>query len=394
MRSTAVCLAHDYLTQRGGAERVALIMADAFEGAPLHTTLYDPAATFPEFARVDVRASALNRVGALRSRYRMAMPLLAPTVSGMKVDADVLITSSSGWAHGIGVTGRKVVYCHAPARWLYQTDRYLGRHASTDLRSRLHRAPAAMMLGALSSGLRSWDMRAAQSAHRYLANSTVTRNAILDAYGIEAEVLPPPPALLPDGPELAVDGVEPGYFLCVARLLPYKNVDVVIDAVRRVPGARLVVVGDGPELPRLRRIAEHTPSVQLLGRVPDEQLRWLYRNSTALVAASYEDYGLSPLEAATFGRPSVVMRAGGYLDTVVPGQTGVFFARPEADQIAEAMQFADVVPWDEQVLTAHAARFGAERFQARLREIADEERASLYVRPAATPLQRPLSLAA
>jgi glycosyltransferase involved in cell wall biosynthesis len=389
MPNAAVCLAHDYLTQRGGAERVALIMAEAFAGAPLHTTLYEPGSTFPEFEQVDVRASSLNRIAALRSRYRAAMPLLARTVSGMKVDADVLITSSSGWAHGIGVTGRKVVYCHAPARWLYQTDRYLGRHASSDLRSRLRRAPAAVVLGALGRGLRAWDMRAARSAHRYIANSTVTRDAIRDAYGIEAEILPPPPALLPDGPELAVEGVEPGYFLCVARLLPYKNVDVVIEAVRRVPGARLVVVGDGPELPRLRRIAEQTPCVQLLGRVPDEQLRWLYRNSSALVAASYEDYGLSPLEAAAFGRPSVVMRAGGYLDTVVPGQTGVFFARPEAEQIAEAMQFAGAVPWDERVLTAHAARFGVERFQARLREIADEERAILHGRPAA-----PLSLAA
>lgn len=353
-------------------------MAEAFDAAPLHTTLYDPAGTFPEFGDLDVRASALNRVGVLRSRHRLALPLLARTVSAMRVDADVLLASSSGWAHGIPTTGRKVVYCHAPARWLYQQDRYLGAHAGATTRQRLRRAPATVGLATMGSALRRWDQRAAASAHRYLANSTVTRDAIRAVYGIEAEILPPPPALLPGGPESPVDGVEAGYFLCVARLLPYKNVDAVIDAVARIPGARLVVVGDGPELPRLRARAAVLPGVRLLGRVGDEQLRWLYRNCAALVAASYEDYGLSPLEAAAFGKPSVVMRAGGYLDTVIDGHTGVFFGRPVADEIASAMEFAGALDWHQPLLRAHAATFSAARFQNRLREIVAEEQALLH----------------
>lgn len=372
-------LAHDYLTQRGGAERVVLSMADAFPSSPLHTTLYDPAGTFPEFARVDVRASRLNRSKVLRARHRLAMPLLARTVSGMKVDSDVLLTSSSGWAHGISTTGRKVVYCHAPARWLYQQDRYLGAREAEDARSRIRRAPATALLRALGSGLRRWDSKAALSADRYLANSTVTRDAIRAAYGIEAEILPPPPALLPDGPEREVEAVEPGFFLCVARLLPYKNVDAVIDAVGRVSGARLVVVGDGPEATRLAARAAANPGVRLLGRVDDEQLRWLYRNCTALVAASYEDYGLSPLEAAAFGRPSVVMRAGGYLDTVVDGRTGLFFERPVADDIAPALEVAAAASWSTDVMRTHAAAFSAERFQARLNEVVTEERSRGFV---------------
>lgn len=157
--------------------------------------------------------------------------------------------------------------------------------------------------------------------------------------------------------------------------------DAVFDAVAWVPGARLVVVGDGPELPRLRARAAAVPGVGLLGRVGDEQLRWLYRSCAALVAASYEDYGLSPLEAAAFGKPSVVIRAGGYLDTVIDGHTGVFFARPVADEIASALEFAAVLPWHEQVLRTHAAAFSAERFQARLREIVAEERALLHQVP-------------
>jgi len=363
-----VALAHDYVTQRGGAERVVLNMAAAFDDAPLYTTLYDPAGTFPEFAGLDIRVSPLDRIGVLRRAHRLAMPLLAHTVSNMTVDADVLLVSSSGWAHGMRTSGRKIVYCHTPARWLYQRDRYLGAG---------RRGPAAvaasLALDGLGRRLRQWDRAAALSADRYLANSTVTRDAIKQVYGIEAQVVPPPPALLPDGPQIAVDGTEPGFLLCVARLLPYKNVDAVIDAVAQMPGARLVVVGSGPDSGRLAAKAATTSGVKLLGRVDDAQLRWLYANCSALVAASYEDYGLSPLEAASFGKPSVVLRAGGYLDTVIDGRTGVFFDEPMPGQVAAALDAAASVPWDERVLCAHAETFSADRFEARLREIVAAE---------------------
>ncbi len=229
--TAGVALAHDYATQRGGAERVALVMAQAFPGAALYTTLYEPATTYPEFAALDVRPSGIDRIGVLRRHHRAALPFLAPAVSGTApIDADVLLASSTGWAHGFRTTGRKVVYCHAPARWLYQSDRYVGGGA----RALAYRGA----LGALGPSLRRWDRAAAASADRYLVNSTTTAAAVRETYGIDAEVLPPPPALTPGGPETPVPGLEPGFVLCVARLLPYKNVDVVIDAVQAVPGLR------------------------------------------------------------------------------------------------------------------------------------------------------------
>ncbi len=356
------------MTQRGGAERVALIMAEAFPGAPLYTTLYDPDGTFAEFSRLDLRVGPLNRVGVLRRDHRLALPVLAPAVSATRVDADVLLASSSGWAHGMRCTGRTVVYCHAPARWLYQSQRYLGAAAGGSA-ARFRRAAAAGAVRVLGSGLRRWDRAAARRADRYLANSTVTRDAIHSAYGIDAEIVPPPPALSPDGPTEAVAGIEPGYLLCVARLLPYKNVDAVM-AAAEIAGQRLVVVGDGPQLDTLR--AQAGPDIRLLGRVPDEQLRWLYARCAALVAASYEDYGLSPLEAAGFGRPTVALGAGGYLDTVVPGRTGLFFPRPVPADIAAALRGLPAAGFSEQTLVEHAAGFSAQRFQQRLREVVAE----------------------
>jgi len=356
-----VALVHDYLTQCGGAERVVLELSAAFPGAPLYTSLYAPDRTFPEFVRVDVRTLDLNRVSLLRRRHRAALPVLAPAFSRLHVRADVAVCSSSGWAHGAQVDGRKVVYCHTPARWLYVQDRYL----------RTGWSAARLAMTALAPSLRRWDRRAALTADRYLANSTVVRDRIRAAYGVDAEVVPPPPALDPAGPAAPVDGLEPGFFLCVARLLPYKNVDAILAAFADLPDERIVVAGDGYDAARLARGAPGNAC--FVGAVDDIGLRWLYGASRGVVGASWEDYGLTPLEAASFGRPSAVLRAGGYLDTVVADGTGVFFDAPAPAAIANAVRSVAARDWDADALRSHAAAFSKERFASRLRAIVEEE---------------------
>ena len=228
------------------------------------------------------------------------------------------ICSSSGWAHGAQVTGAKVVYCHNPARWLYQRDQYLAGS------SRL----SAAGLAVLAPALRRWDRRAAATADRYLVNSRAVRARVADVYGIDADVVPPPVDIDVDGPRRAPAGVEPGFLLCVSRLLPYKNVGAVVEAFARRPDQRLVVVGTGPLADELAAAAP--PNVTFLGRVDDDELRWLYGACLGLVAASYEDFGLTPVEAAAFGRPTAALRWGGFLDTIVEGETGVLLRRARA----------------------------------------------------------------
>jgi glycosyltransferase involved in cell wall biosynthesis len=282
----------------------------------------------------------------------------------MRVDADVVLCSSSGWAHGVRTDGAKVVYCHAPARWLYQRDAYLAQSGRG----------AAAALGVLAPALRRWDRRAAATADRYLVNSTRTQGLVREAYGIDAEVLFPPHGVDPHGPQRPVDGVEPGSLLCVSRLLAYKNVDAVLGAVAARPTDHLVVVGAGPDRDRLRSLAP--PNVTFLEGIDDDQLRWLYATSRALVAASYEDFGLTPIEAAAFGTPSIVLRFGGYLDTVVDGETGLQFAEPDPRAIRNAVDRLDLEPLDPAVIRRHAARFAPERFHEALRLVVEDARAA------------------
>ncbi|MHB8185483.1 MAG: glycosyltransferase [Dermatophilaceae bacterium] len=158
------------------------------------------------------------------------------------------------------------------------------------------------------------------------------------------------------GPREPVEGIEPGFLLTVARARGYKNTDVVIDAMDRLAGERLAVVGDTRESARVRGV----------GRVSDAQLRWLYGNCRALVSASYEDFGLTPSEANAFGRPAVVLRAGGFLDTLVEGVTGVFIEEPTAAAVADAGALHSV---NRDAVRAHAQRYSEAAFADRMREI-------------------------
>jgi len=350
-----VAIVHDYLTQRGGAERVVLSMLRAFPDAPLYTSVYWPEGTFDEFRDVDIRTMPLNRVSLFRRYHRLALPLYARAFSALEVDARVVLCSSSGWAHGVRATGHKVVYCYAPARWLYQSDRYLRRSW----------APSRMVLAGLKRRLVAWDRAAAASADRYLTLSAVVRERIGNAYGIDAAVLHPPSGMNTDGPRTPIDGITPGFYLCVSRLLAYKNVEQVIEAFGDLDDRRLVIVGRGPDAARLRRSAG--PNVQFLATVDDAALRWLYAAARGLVGVAHEDYGLTVLEAASFGTPVVALRGGGYLDTVVDGVTGVFVDEPEPAAISRAIRRFDDVAWDHEDIRAHAARFSEQAFVEGLR---------------------------
>ncbi|SDB79859.1 Glycosyltransferase involved in cell wall bisynthesis [Raineyella antarctica] len=359
-----IAIAHDYLTQRGGAERVVLSLVRAFPNATLHTTIYNPDTTYPEFRDVRIITSPLNRVAAFRADPRLALPLLPFASNGMHIDADVVIASSSGWAHGFPTTGRKLVYCHNPARWLYQPEDYHGDSGRF--------SPKRLAMRALGDPLRRWDLRAALRADKYLGNSRVVVERITRTYGIRADLVPPPHSIDATGDQEPVPGLadwQDRYHLVVSRLMPYKNVDRALEAFADLPDERLVVVGAGPLADQLRAAAP--PNVRMVSGLTDAQLRWTYAHATALVAPSHEDFGLTPLEAASFGKPTLALHAGGYLDTINPAVNGVFFEAPAAGAIRKAVVRAGLHTWDPAAIRAHADLFSEQRFIARLQREVD-----------------------
>lgn len=358
-----IAIAHDYLTQRGGAERLVLSICKAFPDAEVHTLFYEPDQTYPEYRSMRIRTSPLNRIGIFRRDPRLALPLLSFFASRMRIDADVVVASSSGWAHAFPTRGRKLVYCHSPARWLYLPEDYLGDAGRLD--------PKRIALAVLTPFLKRWDLSAAMTADHYWGNSSVVRERIRRVYGIDAPTLFPPFSPdIADGetetiPQLAgwagADGAEGGHYLVVSRLQPYKHVDVVIEAFRAMPDKRLLVIGKGPEKERLHAMAPD--NVRLVEGLTDAQMRWAYANSTALVAASHEDFGLTPLEAGAHGKPVVALRAGGYLDTIREGVNGVFFDEVSPTAIAAGVQALEQQgPWSAGAIRDHIESFAESRF--------------------------------
>ncbi|WP_285031543.1 glycosyltransferase [Mycolicibacterium sp. lyk4-40-TYG-92] len=364
-----VAIAHDYLTQFGGAEKVVLSMTKAFPDAPLYTMLYDPELTYPEFADLDIRVSALNKVGLARKYHRAALPIYPRVAESMYVDADVVLASCSGWSHGFRTNGKKLIYCYNPARWLYQTEAYLGDHANPIKR---------LGLKLTKKRLLDWDRRQALAADKYLAISTMISGYVKKAYDIDAEVMFAPVAM---SRSYAVEPVEEledkvdlgdpdgSFYLVVCRLLPYKNVDVI---VRAFAGSdrQLVVVGNGPEAERLRSMK--TDNVTMLHNLTDGQMAWLYKNCRALMSSSFEDYGLTPIEAGVWGRPSVALRFGGFLDTIDEGTTGLYFDEPQPDSVREALDRFESATWDQEKIKHHVSQFTEDAFSARLHEAVDK----------------------
>lgn len=306
--------------------------------------------------------SPLNRIRFFRRHHRVALPLLPWAISRLAPEADVVVVSSSGWSHGVRTPkrGRKLVYCYTPARWLYQSEDYLGGAPS--------RSPIGWALAVLRPWLKRWDVRSARSADGYLAISRVVRERIADHYGLPATVLAAPVTLdinRPTEPIAALaDWADTGYHLIVSRLLPYKNVEVVARAFRE-SGRRLVIIGSGPEAEQIDAVKG--PHTRMLSDLSDGQMLWAYEHATAIVAPSREDFGLTPLEGGLYGKPTIALRHGGYLDTIAEGHTGVFFDEPTVAAINAAVTAADAITWDAEAIRRHTATFAEERFLNALR---------------------------
>jgi glycosyltransferase involved in cell wall biosynthesis len=271
-----------------------------------------------------------------------------------KIDADIVIASSSGWGHMARSTERtlKVVYCHTPARWLY------GRqHMSTGPASARERA-----LTPAGGVFRRMDRRAAQRADMYIANSETVRKLIRACYGINASVIHPPVDVSRFRPTQRGERL-----LVVSRLLPYKHVDVIVRVAGRL-GIGLDVVGTGPQLAELAGRA--APSVAFHGTVGDAELIDLMEGCRAVCVMGEEDFGIVAVEAQAAGKPVIALGRGGSLESVVPGWSGAFFSDGSDDAVAAAIRACDLIDTPPEMIAERVGRlFSSHTFAKQLTEV-------------------------
>lgn len=343
----SVAIVHDYLNQPGGAERVVLAMAGMWPDAPIYTSLYRVDSTFPAFGATEVRVSPLDLV-PIDHGFRNLFPLYPAAFRSLGVlSEDVVISSSSGWAHSVRTAPHTfhAVYCYTPARWLYGGE-YMGATRRN------------MALRPFIGALRSWDRGAAKRAHLYIAISQEVRGRILRQYGVDAPVVYPP---------VDVDRFRPSErgerLLVVSRLLPYKRVDVIVDTATRY-GIELDVVGTGPALDELRRRAGQ--SVHFHGRVSDKAVNELMNGCRALCLPGKEDFGITPVEANAAGKPVIAFGAGGALETIEEGVTGAFFTRYRTEDVLDTIRRCDLITAGPEEIAGMARRFSRHAFERRL----------------------------
>jgi glycosyltransferase involved in cell wall biosynthesis len=351
-----VALVHDYLNQRGGAERVFAHIAEAYPEAPVYTALYDARATGDVIDGSRVRASYLNRIPGSSRFFRYLAPLYPRAFESFDFSGfDTIVSSTTAWAKGIRVPpgAIHVCYVNTVSRFVFAYDDYVGSGLARPIVRKLA----------------DWDRRAAMLPTRLIANSRNVAERIMRYYGRESTVLHCPVDL----DRFTVGRGEGNYFMLASRLLPYKRIDVAIRAaqIAQVP---LVIAGTGPDEKRLRSIAGDSPWIKMTGFIGDRELNELLGNALAAIVPGEEDFGLVPLEAAAAGRPAIALRAGGALETIVEGKTGAFFDDPSAEALARTMESFDARAYDSAVLRAHAQTFSPQTFIARLREIVDETR--------------------
>jgi glycosyltransferase involved in cell wall biosynthesis len=348
-----VALVHDKLTELGGSERVVQAMQRLWPDAPLHVAVADPAVVAQGGFR-HVRPTALDRLPAGVGRRRWALPLHALAFATLHPsDVDVVVSSSSFSAKDVRPAAGipHLAYCHTPARYLWgDADHLLGRSGP---------APAAALVRAGLPLLRRIDRRAAARVDAFVANSTFVAAQIERHWGRTAAVVPPPVDLAAYEHEVPTGD----HVVALARLLPYKRVDLAIEAANQL-GIRLVVIGDGPERARLEALAG--PTVELVGWVDEATKVQLLGSARALLAPEVEDFGIAMVEALAAGVPVAAPAAGGALDIVRNGVTGALYPPLDGRGLVDAVRGLLDDPPDRAVLRAAAAPFSEAAFAAGL----------------------------
>lgn len=363
IRRMKIALAHDWLNQMGGAENVLEQMVAMYPAAPIFTTIYGPDLMPAAYRRWDIRPTWLNRAPAIHRRHQPYLPFYPPAVESMDFSGyNLILSNKSGFIHGLRHTPQQlhICYCLAPTRYVWDYQGYAAREGFGRW--------VNLLIRPLISRLQRWDFEAAQppagqknkGVHHFIAISREIQARIKKFYGRESVIIYPP---VDTGRFRPVDRPAADYYFIVSRLIPYKRLDLAVQAMTRL-GKRLIIVGDGRDRAALEAMAG--PTVEFKGRLPWSEVVELMANCRAFLFPGYEDFGITPVEAQAAGRPVIAFARGGALDTVKEGETGLFFREQSVEALVAAVEQFEKLSFNPAAARANAERFSVARFKQEL----------------------------
>lgn len=389
-RKLRIAVVHDWLTAYAGSEKVLEQILLLFPQAELFTLvdhLPSPQRAFLKGRRI--HTSFLQGLPLSAQIFRKLLWLFPIAVESFDLsNFDLILSSSHAVAKGV-ITGPDqlhICYCHSPIRYAWDCQHEYLRQAGIDTGLKSIYARTALHY------LRLWDVRTSSGVDHFIANSHFIARRIGKAYARSASVIHPPV----DVEKFSLVCDKSDYYITASRLVPYKRVDLVVQAFSQLPDRRLLVIGDGPEMSTCRKLAG--PNVELLGYQSDERLRALLARARAFVFAAEEDFGISPVEAQACGTPVICYGKGGVLDSVVNHKTGIYFEQQSAESIADAIHRFEKLktPLNPFDIRAQAQRFSPEQFQNQMQRFIAacwKEHAARVFGPA-LPLENSLAMSA
>jgi glycosyltransferase involved in cell wall biosynthesis len=355
--SSRVALVHDWLTGMRGGEKVLEVLCELFPNATLFTLLHNRGAMSPTVERMKIQTSFIDRLPFKAQHYRNYLPLMPIAIESMDLSGfDLILSTSHAVAKGAiprnGAT--HICYCFTPMRYVWdQYDEYFGK-GKAGLATRL-----AMKL--VAPYLRTWDVNSCSRVHHFIADSHHVAERIRRYYARSADVLHAPVNVQ----QFRVSNANDGYYLIVSALVPYKKVDLAIQTFNQL-GEKLVIVGTGPEEAKLRSLSNQ--NIEFAGWASDGQLPTYYAQCRALIFPGEEDFGIVPLEAMASGKPVIAFAKGGALETVVDGETGIFFSEQTPEALLAAIRKSQSVSFSPEVIRMHAEKFDRKAFKEKLKK--------------------------
>lgn len=353
--SRKIAVVHDWLPLYGGAERVLEQILNVFPQADIFSMIDAiPSDQRGFLQNKEVKTSFVQRLPGGKTRYRSYFPLMPLAVEQFDLSAyDLVISSSYSFAKGIltGPDQRHLCYCHSPIRYAWDMQHQYLEQAN------LTKGPKSWFVRIVLHYIRLWDYRTAAGVDAFAANSAYIARRIMKVYRRDAEVIFPPVAV----GDFELGERKEDFYLTASRMVPYKRVDLIAEAFSRMPEKKLIVIGDGPEMGRVR--AKAGPNVSLLGYKDNPTLRSHLQRAKAFVFAAEEDFGILPVEAQACGTPVIAFGRGGAAETVNEGETGVLFPEQSAESLVNAVREFETMNFSPGTIRRQAEKFSAEVFR-------------------------------